>query len=642
MRINAQLQDDMAYKSLRDAANDLEKHGHLKRIAIEVDPDLDMAEIHRRVFAAGGPALLFERVKGSPFQALSNLYGTFERTDFLFRHTIRAVEKVVELKLDPSNFLKNPLRYLGAPFTALKALPLKLPLAMSASTYGETTIDKLPLVKSWGMDGGAFVTLPQVYTEDPDKRGIMGSNIGMYRIQLNGNQYLMNKEVGLHYQIHRGIGVHHEKYNKLDEPFLCSIFVGGPPSHALSAIFPLPEGLPEVTFAGMLNGRRFRYSRDREGGVISSDADFVITGIIRKGEKKPEGPFGDHLGYYSLQHDFPVMDVLKVYHRKNPLWHFTVVGRPPAEDSSFGYMIHNIVKPLAAQEFPGVVEIHAVDASGVHPLLLAIGKERYMPFRETQPEEILTIANHILGSGQTSLSKFLFIAADTDGTSRNSREGVGLSTKNIPDYFNFILERLDLNRDLHFQTKTTMDTLDYSGTGMNQGSKVVIAVAGKKRRELTDTLPDDFTLPSGFSNPKFVQKGILAIKSPKFEQNTDGTSRDPREGGYNSYLQAQTLCDYLKNFDLKGVPMVIMVDDADFVSRTLNNFLWVTFTRANPSHDIHGVNAKTEHKHWGCTTMVIDARIKPHHAPILQVDARVKERVDKLFVKGGALKGLDM
>ena len=621
---------NMAYKSLREAANDLEKHGKLKRIKIEVDPDLEMAEIHRRVFAAGGPALLFERVKGSPFQAISNIYGTYERTDFLFRHTIRAVEKVVELKLDPTNFLKNPLRYLGAPFTALKALPMKIPFSWAASTYAETTIDKLPLVKSWGMDGGAFVTLPQVYTEDPDKRGIMGSNIGMYRIQLNGNQYITNKEVGLHYQIHRGIGVHHEKYNHLDEPFLCSVFVGGPPSHALSAIFPLPEGLPEVTFAGMLNGRRFRYTKNTEGGVISGDADFVITGVIRKGEKKPEGPFGDHLGYYSLTHDFPVMDVLKVYHRKDPLWHFTVVGRPPAEDSSFGYMIHNIVKPLAAQEFPGVVEIHAVDASGVHPLLLAIGKERYMPFRETQPEEILTIANHILGSGQTSLSKFLFIAADV--------EGAGVSTKNIPEYFNFILERIDLNRDLHFQTKTTMDTLDYSGTGINQGSKVVIAAAGKKRRDLKAELPKDFTLPSGFSNPKFIQKGILAIKSPKFTSYTV-EERNPDTIG-KEVLQANILADYLKNFDLKGIPMIIMVDDSDFVSRTLNNFLWVTFTRANPSHDIHGVNARTEFKHWGCDTLIIDARIKPHHAPVLQVDKKIKERVDTLFAKGGDLEGL--
>ncbi len=608
------------YKSLREAANDLEKHGKLKRISTEIDPHLEMAEIHRRVFDAGGPALLFERVKGSPFQALSNIYGTYERTDFLFRHTMQAVEKVVELKLDPSFFLKKPMRYLGAPFTALKALPMRLPLSMAAAAYAQTTIGKLPQVKSWGMDGGAFVTLPQVYTEDPEKRGVMGSNIGMYRIQLSGNQYIMNKEVGLHYQIHRGIGVHHEKYNRLEEPFLCSVFIGGPPSHALAAIFPLPEGLPEVTFAGMLNGRRFRYAKDSKGSMISADADFVITGIIRKKDKKPEGPFGDHLGYYSLQHDFPVMDVLKVYHRKNPLWHFSVVGRPPAEDSSFGYMIHNIVKPLTPQEFPGVTEIHAVDAAGVHPLLLAIGKERYMPFRETKPEEILTIANRILGSGQTSLAKFLFIAADT--------EGVGISTKKIPLFFNYILERIDLKRDIHFQTRTTIDTLDYSGTGWNEGSKVVVAAAGQKRRELKTELPEGLTLPSGFSNPVFVQKGILAIKSPKFRENTEG------------YRQAEELCQYLANFDFKHIPMVIMVDDSDFVAKTVNNFVWVTFTRANPSHDIHGINAKTVFKHWGCDTMVIDARIKPHHAPELVVDKKVSESVDKLFARGGDLAGL--
>ncbi len=610
----------MSYKSLWDAVLDLEKHGKLKRIKTEVDPNLEMAEIHRRVFEAQGPALLFEKVKGSPFKAVSNLYGTYERTDFLFRHTLDKVQKVVELKLDPTAFFKNPLRYLGAPFTALTALPMKIPLSMSAAAYSQTTIDQLPQVKSWPMDGGAFVTLPQVYTEDPEKKGIMGSNIGMYRIQLSGNQYVPNKEVGLHYQIHRGIGVHHEKYNRLDEPFRCSIFIGGPPSHALAAIFPLPEGLPEVTFAGMLGNRRFRYARDTEGGVVSSDADFVITGTIRKGEKKPEGPFGDHLGYYSLEHDFPVMDVDKVYHRKDALWHFSAVGRPPAEDSSFGYMIHNIVKPLAPAEFPGLVEINAVDAAGVHPLLLAIGKERYMPFRETKPEEILTIANRILGSGQTSLAKFLFIASDNN-------EGK-ISTKNIPEFFNFILERIDLKRDIHFQTRTTIDTLDYSGSGWNEGSKVVIAACGEKRRELKAELPENFDLPVGFSEPVFVQKGVLAIKSPKYVSNTEG------------YAQGEQLAEYLEKYDLKHIPLILMVDDSHFTAQTINNFVWVTFTRANPSHDIHGVKATTVFKHWGCETLIIDARIKPHHAPELVPDKKVSERVDELFAKGGDLEGL--
>lgn len=605
----------MSYRSMQDCVNDLEKHGHLLRIKTEVDPNLEMAEIHRRIFEQGGPAILFERVKGSPFRAVSNIYGTYERTDFLFRKTLPKVQKIIELKADPTNFFKNPLRYLDAPFTALSALPRKS-LAKAPILYGETTIDQLPAVKSWPMDGGAFVTLPQVFTLPPGTDKVMQSNIGMYRIQLDGNEYELNKEVGMHYQIHRGIGNHHTEYNKLDEPFRASIFIGGPPSHAFAAIMPLPEDLSELTFAGLLGGRRFRYSR-RNGFVLSSDADFVITGIIRKQDKKPEGPFGDHLGYYSLQHDFPVMDVEKVYYRKNAIWHFTVVGRPPAEDSSFGYLIHQLVNPLTPGEFPGIKEIHAVDAAGVHPLLLAIGSERYMPFREKRPEEIITQANRIIGSGQTSLAKFLFIAAQDDDPK--------LSTRDIPQYFNHFLERIDLTRDLHFHTRTTIDTLDYSGTGWNEGSKLVIACRGPVLRKLTTKLPDNFSLPAGFSEPKFIQPSLLAIKANAF------SGEDAREDMHR-------LAKHLEAFDLDNIPMIIVGDDSAFLAQTTNNFVWATFTRANPSHDIYGVRAFTEFKHWGCHgPLLIDARIKPHHAPELVPDPAVTNKVDRLFSKGGEL-----
>lgn len=587
----------MSYASLRDCVNDLEKHGQVLRIKKEVDPNLEMAEIHRRIFEQGGPAILFEKVKGSPFQAVSNIYGTYERTDFIFRHTLEKVKRVIELKADPANFFKKTSRYLGAPFTALSALPMRS-LGKAPVRWGETRIDQLPLIKSWPMDGGAFVTMPQVFTLPPGSQNIMQSNLGMYRIQLDGNEYVTNKEIGLHYQLHRGIGVHHTLYNETSEDFKCSIFIGGPPSHAFSAIMPLPEGLSELTFAGMLAGRRFRYTW-QDGYVLSSDADFVITGTIRKGEKKPEGPFGDHLGYYSLTHDFPVMDVHKVYHRKDALWHFSVVGRPPMEDSSFGYLIHKIVKLLTPQEFPGIKQIHAVDAAGVHPLLLAIGHERYMPFRERVPEEILTQANHILGSGQTSLAKFLIIAAAEDDPN--------LDCHHIADYFRHVLERIDWARDLHFHTKTTIDTLDYSGSGWNAGSKVVMACRGGKRRELATTLPSSpFNLPVGFSGPQVALPGVLAISGPAFSSN-------------ESYAEVQVLADALKaQAGLEGFPLIVLCDDPQFLAATLNNFLWVTFTRANPSHDVHGVNAFVEHKHWGCRgPLIVDARKKPHHAPEL-------------------------
>jgi 4-hydroxy-3-polyprenylbenzoate decarboxylase len=607
----------MSYTSLRAALLDLEKHGQLLRVKTEVDPNLEMAEIHRRVFEKAGPAILFEKVKGSSFQAASNLYGTYERTDFLFRHSIEQVKKIIELKADPTRFLKTPLRYLGAPFTALTALPLRS-LGNPAVAWGETSIDHLPLVKSWPMDGGAFVTMPQVFTLPPGTNSIMQSNLGMYRIQLSGNDYELNREIGLHYQLHRGIGVHHTLYNGSEEPFRCSVFVGGPPSHAFSAIMPLPEGLSELTFAGLLGGRRFRYAR-RNGHVLSSDADFVITGVIRKAEKKPEGPFGDHLGYYSLTHDFPVMEVEKVYHRKGAIWHFSVVGRPPQEDSSFGYLIHQLVKELTAGEFPGIRQIHAVDAAGVHPLLLAIGSERYMPFRERVPEEILTQATRILGSGQTSLAKFLIIAADEDDPM--------LDTHDMSHFFQHVLERIDWTRDLHFHTKTTIDTLDYSGSGWNAGSKVIMACRGDKRRELGRELPQQLSLPAGFGQPALALPGILAIQGPRFT-------------GPESYAQAEQLCTHLKGQDLAAFPLIVLCDDPQFLAATLNNFVWATFTRANPSHDLHGVDAFTEHKHWGARgSLVIDARIKPHHAPELVPDPVVSKKVNGLFAKGGELYG---
>ena len=315
------------------------------------------------------------------------------------------------------------------------------------------------------------------------------------------------------------------------------------------------------------------------------------------------------------------MKVDAVYHRKDPLWHFTVVGRPPAEDSSFGYLIHELVKDLAPAEFPGLIEVNAVDAAGVHPLLLAIGSERYMPFREKKPEEILTIANHLLGKGQTTLAKFLIIADIADDTT--------LSTHQIADFFKHVLQRIDWRRDLHFQTKTTMDTLDYSGDGWNGGSKVVMACCGSPIRTLTNVVPKDFSLSSDFPNWKISIPGILFIQSKPWTHQE--VANKEMEG----------LAESLKRFDLSGLPLVVVCDSASFAAQTLNNFLWVTFTRANPSHDIFGVDAFTEYKHWGCRgSLIIDARIKTHHAPALVKDDVVSEWVDRLFKKGGELHGI--
>lgn len=608
----------MAYKSLEECLLDLEKNGQLIRIKEEVDPYLEMAAIHLRVHEAGGPALLFEKVMGSKFRAASNIFGTLERSEFIFRNTLQTVQQLIELKDDPVKAIKSPIKNFSTGLAALKALPQKNPFYKPV-LFEEIKISDIPQIQHWPMDGGAFVTLPQVYTEDIDKPGIMNANLGMYRIQLSGNDYELNKEVGLHYQLHRGIGVHQTKANKKGLPLKVSVFVGGPPSHSVAAVMPLPEGISEMTFAGVLGGRRFRYMY-KDGFCISTDADFVITGEVFPNDNKPEGPFGDHLGYYSLTHDFPVMKVHKVYARKNAIWPFTVVGRPPQEDTSFGQLIHKITGKALQQEIPGLKEVHAVDAAGVHPLLLAIGSERYTPYTPTkQPAEILTIANHVLGTGQLSLAKFLFITADETNT---------ISTNNIEAYFEYVLKRINLKRDIHFYTNTTIDTLDYSGEGLNSGSKVVLAAYGEPLRDLGTAVPSVLTNLEGFTNPKLALPGIIVLQASAFT-NYDLANKEMERLN----KQCSAINDQLKRF-----PIIIVCDNADFVSETLNNFLWVTFTRCNPSHDMYGIDSFTKNKHWGCNgPLVFDARIKPHHAPPVQKDAAVEKKIDRLFEKGGSL-----
>jgi 4-hydroxy-3-polyprenylbenzoate decarboxylase len=286
------------FHNLEECIVYLERSGQLVRVHEEVDPYLEMAAIHLKVNSAGGPALLFENVKGSKFRAVSNLFGNLERSRYIFKDTLEATKNVIALRGDPMSVLKNPFKHVSSAFAASKALPLKKADSKLAG-FQEIQISDLPLIHHWPGDGGAFITLPQVYTEDPEKPGIMNSNLGMYRVQLSGNDYKMNEEVGLHYQIHRGIGIHQEKARKLGIPLKVSIFVGGPPAHTISAIMPLPEGMSEMTFSGLLAGRNFRYCYV-DGYCISLDADFVITGEVYPGETKPEGPFGDHIGYYSL------------------------------------------------------------------------------------------------------------------------------------------------------------------------------------------------------------------------------------------------------------------------------------------------------------------------------------------------------
>lgn len=598
----------MIYKSLKACVDDLYDHGHLLKIKEEVDPYLEMAEIQRSVYRDKGPALLFENVKGSDFPAVSNLFGTLERAEFIFRSTLNGVQRLMELKANPIKAVKRPWHYLSSFRTLTTSLPKKD--QNGSRKLRKTTLSRLPLIQSWPDDGGPFILLPQVFTEDPLNPGIMHSNMGMYRIQMMGNDYQPDQEIGLHYQIRRDIGIHHASAIRKGEPLKVSIFIGGPPAHTVAAVMPLPEGMPEVAFAGALAGRRFRYAR-LNNHVLSTDADFCITGTVVPDATKPEGPFGDHLGYYSLKHDFPYIRVDSVYHREGAIWPFTVVGRPPQEDTTFGKLVHTITKPMVPRTIPGVVSLHAVDAAGVHPLMLATGKERYQPYAPGKPMELLTLANAILGFGHCSLAKYLIIAADNGNQQPNVNQ--------IELFFRHVLERIDLTRDIHFQTRTTIDTLDYSGSGLNDGSKVIIAAAGEKKRTLVNNLPFDLILPEEFSCPNIIFPGAVSIQGPSFK---DRATAELTITQLSSHLSALPWPE--------GIPLIVITDDSQFIAESFDNFLWVTFTRSNPAADIYGLDSKLVDKHWGCEkALIIDARIKPHHAPPLIEDPDVTKKVNQ-------------
>jgi 4-hydroxy-3-polyprenylbenzoate decarboxylase len=612
----------VGYQNISQCLAELESRGELVRIFQEVDPNLEIAAIQRRVYQVQGPALLFTRVKGCSFPMAGNIYGTLQRTRFIFRDTLKAIENLVKLKVDPVALLKRPWRFTTLPRALRNAVPKKV--STGPVLAKQTSISSLPQLKSWPKDGGGYITLPQVYTESIERPGFAHSNLGMYRVQLSGGSYKPNEEVGLHYQIHRGIGYHHAEAIKARVPFKVNVFIGGPPAMTIAAIMPLPEGVPEIFFAGVLGGHRMRMVAGGNAPPILAEADFCISGYIDPERQLPEGPFGDHLGYYSLVHDFPVLKVERVFHREKAVWPFTTVGRPPQEDSVFGAFIHDLTADLVPSVFSGVHEVNAVDASGVHPLLLAIGSERYVPYAEKrEPQEVITCGLSLLGTSQTSLAKYVFICAREDDPS--------LSAHDIPRFFKHLLERANWERDLHFITRTTMDTLDYSGISLNQGSKLVLAVAGPKLKELDDTLPTNLSLPKGFSRPKVFAPGILVIQGGTHKKSRD--EHDPAVEKLATSLEAST--------DLSKFPLLVVVDDGEFTANSWENFLWVTFTRSDPATDVYGVGAFTHCKHWGCDgPLIIDARLKTYHAPPLEEDPEIEKRVDALGAPGGPLHGI--
>ena len=575
------------HRNLRSFLAQLTRERDLISIETEVDPYLELAEIHRRVIAEGGPALLFKQVKGSRYPVVTNLFGTARRIEFAFgakpEALVREVVHVVESLLPP-----RPSELWGHRSLALEVFKLGTSRVRRAPVLEvvdrPARLDELPILTTWQEDGGAFVTLPLVYTEHPRTRK---HNLGMYRIQRHDAE-----TTGIHWQIHKGGGFHYHEAEAANEPLPVTIFIGGPPALMLSAIAPLPEDVPELVLASVLAGEKIRMTKEpfTHGHRLVAEAEFALVGRVPPHERRPEGPFGDHYGYYSLQHDYPVFHAEAICHRRDAIYPATVVGKPRQEDFFIGDYLQQLLAPLFPLVMPSVRDLWSYGETGFHSLTAAVVRERYA-------REALVSGFRILGEGQLSLTKFLLL---TD-TPQDLRD--------FPRLFEHILARARFESDLFIFSNVSMDTLDYTSGKINQGSKAILLGLGEAIREL----PREFRgeLPPGIKRAEVFCGGCLVIEGVPFTEDPEQAARLARE-------------EVLSHW-----PLVVLHDDAS-VARSAADFLWATWTRFEPASDIYSAQTSVERHHLSYRPpIVIDARMKPNYPDELVVRPDIKELVDR-------------
>ena len=579
-------------RTLRDFLELLRAKNELQVIDVEVDPYLEIAEIHRRIIARQGPALLFTKVKGSSFPVVTNLFGTQNRLELAFgarpRLFVQHLVDLVEHAMPPTLATLWQARPLIAQGLRVGLKQVKTGPILECSQE-PCRLGTLPMLTSWHTDGGPFVTLPLVYTEHPDG---LGHNLGMYRIQRYDET-----TAGIHWQIHKGGGYHYFAAEQQNKALPLTLFIGGPPALMLAAIAPLPENIPELLLASLLQNSKLHLVADPRGGhPLIAEAEFAIKGIVPPHERRPEGPFGDHYGYNSLAHDYPVFYTSHLYHRKNAIYPATVVGRPKQEDYFIGDFLQDLLSPLFPLVMKGVIQLKTFGEAGFHCLAAARVSDRY-------PREAFAAGLRILGEGQLSLTKFLLL---TDGS---------LDVADFPKLWQHILERIHWGQDLFIFANVSQDTLDYTGPSVNKGSKAMMLGLGREKQR---DLPLEFhgSLPPPCSQAKVYLPGTLVVQG-------------------ESYQAQPELAQEMATWDgLSGWPVIFLVDDTDAATLSLQEFLWTMFTRFEPAADIYGRRQTVHRFHVGLEMpIVFDCRMKPWYTEVLAVDTPTKERVDVLMAK---------
>jgi len=576
------------HRNLRSLLELLRRENDLVEVSTEVDPHLELAEVHRRVIERGGPAIIFRNVKGSGYPVVTNLFGTERRIGLAFgpkpEALVRRAVHVAESLLPPKPAALWQQRTLA--LEALKLGTRKVRRAPVTEVVDRPArLEELPVLTTWQEDGGPFFTLPLVYTEHP-KTG--KHNLGMYRMQRHDA-----RKTGMHWQIHKGGGFHYHEAEAADEALPVTVFLGGPPALILSAIAPLPEDVPELVLASVLAGEKIRVAESPLEGHphrLVAEAEFALAGRVAPRVRRPEGPFGDHYGYYSLRHDYPVFEVEAVFHRKDAIYPATVVGKPRQEDFFIGDYLQKLLSPLFPLVMPSVRDLWSYGETGFHSLAAAVVRERYA-------REALVSAFRILGEGQLSLTKFLLL---TD-TPQDLRD--------FPRLFEHVLARFRPETDLFVFSNVSMDTLDYTSGTINKGSKAVMLGLGDAVREL----PREFRgeLPAYVRRAEVFCAGCLVVEGAAFKDEPDLAPRLAREEAFKDW------------------PLVVLHDDAS-VARSAPDFLWATWTRFEPAADIHAASTSLRRHHISyAAPLVIDARMKPGYPDELIVRPDVGELVKR-------------
>ncbi len=592
---------DETFPDLRSFLDRLRSNGDLRIVDAPADPRLEIPEIHRRVIAAGGPALLFARPVGSKIPVVTNLFGTAARARRAFGdRPSRLVGSLVDLVqggLPPSaSTLWAKRGLVGAGLKLGTRRVRSGPILDQISD--DVDLGALPALTSWPEDGGPFVTLPLVATNHP-KTG--GSNLGMYRLQIHDR-----RRTGMHWQIGKGGGFHYSVAEEVGEDLPATVFLGGPPALILAAVAPLPENVPELVLASLIAGGRIGQCRGPDGRWLIADAEIALCGTVAAGVRRPEGPFGDHYGYYSLRHDYPVFTVEYTARRRDAVYPATVVGKPRQEDFFIGDELQDLLSPLFPLVMPGVRSVWSYGETGYHALAGAVVQNRYR-------REAMASAFRILGEGQLSLTKFLLVT-DRPVDLRDFRRTL-----------THILARTRFETDLYVLSNLSMDTLDYTGPDLNLGSKGVLLGVGDPVRDL----PGGFSaaaMPAGVEHAAVFCPGCLVVDGPSFAAEPAAAERLAAASAFSEW------------------PLVVLTDDAKRATASPMNFLWTTFTRFEPAADIHSAAQRVVRHHVSYTApIVIDARMKPPYPKELFCDEETAALVDRrwkeYFPDGGVEMG---